>query len=81
MDKRMSWTYSNDATVNASVHDGQLAVGFCDAEVFQWSEPAGALTDWDDESMAEMIADAIRDNADDLAESIVKSLRGELSDD
>jgi len=77
----MSWTHSGDATINASVHNGQVSIGFCDANVAQWREPAGALADWDDEGMTGMIADAIRDNADDLAESIVMSLREELSDD
>lgn len=69
------WLYASEATVGVSVHDGELAVTFCDSGAAQWSEPAGPRSDWADKGqLAEMIADAIRDNADYLAESIVSSL-------
>lgn len=70
------WLYSGEATISMSTHDDQIALEFCDANVAQWREPAGRASDWEDDAeLAAMIADAIRDNADDLAESIVASFR------
>lgn len=70
------WLYSGEATISMSTHDDEIALEFCDANVAQWKEPAGPASDCEDDAeLAAMIADAIRDNADDLAESIVSSFR------
>lgn len=70
------YTYTRNASAELELHDGEIAVRFCDANVTQWEIPIGSLSDYeDDDALVDEISTLIEDHADELARSIVQDLR------
>jgi hypothetical protein len=73
------WLYTRSAEIELEVSPLRaLALRFCDANVAQWSEPLGDVSDWDDGEWDALVRETeglIESSAADLAETLVSDLR------
>lgn len=72
----MNHKYTRDVEINLDLReDGNLYINYCDAQVAQWTESMGLLVDYMKPSdLAYYIAEAIQENAEGLAGTLVEDL-------
>lgn len=64
--------YSRSAEIGLSIQGTELFVEYVDAEVYQWRESLGGIDEYETkEELSRYVREAIEDNLDGLAYSIV----------